>query len=185
MTTPSFDQLYRANPDPWAFASSPYERARYATILASLSRPRYHCALEAACSIGELTALLAPSCERLIAFDISATAVARARQRCADLPQVQLQVADVRMLDLSARFDLLVFSEVGYYFDRPTLQRIILRLLAHLDTRGEFVASHWLGHGAEHTLHGDEVHSVLQDMMAAPCRHSARYDGFRIDTWTR
>ena len=36
-----FDDVYRASEDPWAFASSPYEREKYADTLAALNQPHY------------------------------------------------------------------------------------------------------------------------------------------------
>ena len=36
-----FDDVYRANPDPWAFATSPYEAAKYDATLAALPNARY------------------------------------------------------------------------------------------------------------------------------------------------
>ena len=57
-----FEALYRADPDPWRFASSTYEQGRYATLLRALQRDHYEYAFEPGCSIGEFTALLAPRC---------------------------------------------------------------------------------------------------------------------------
>ena len=62
-----FEALYAAAPDPWDFEGSDYERGKYAATLAALPQPRYARALEVGCSIGVLTALLAPRCDRLLA----------------------------------------------------------------------------------------------------------------------
>ena len=61
MTLPAayFDSLYAAEADPWAFATSDYEREKYAATLAALPRPHYARALEIGCSIGVLTRMLA------------------------------------------------------------------------------------------------------------------------------
>jgi len=37
----SFEELYRADPDPWSFATSQYEQRRYDLTVASLLRARY------------------------------------------------------------------------------------------------------------------------------------------------
>ena len=49
-----FDALYASDPDPWNFAASPYERAKYALTLNAMPKPRYRSALEVGCSIGVL-----------------------------------------------------------------------------------------------------------------------------------
>ncbi|RZK45442.1 MAG: methyltransferase, partial [Hymenobacter sp.] len=41
LTPGYFDDVYRANEDPWQFASSPYEREKYAATLAALARPAW------------------------------------------------------------------------------------------------------------------------------------------------
>ena len=90
-----FDQVYQANRDPWNFETSPYEQAKYAATLAVLPRPHYPAAFEIGCSLGVLTAQLAPRCGHLLAVDVSEAALAQARTRCADLPQVALRLMRV------------------------------------------------------------------------------------------
>src|SRR5262245_34180807 len=81
----SFEEKYRADDDPWRFASSAYEQRRYALTVAMLPARQYASAFESACSIGELTTRLAERCGRLLAMDASPAAVARARERCRGL----------------------------------------------------------------------------------------------------
>ena len=40
-----FDAIYTADPDPWKFAASPYERAKYTLTLNAMPRSRYRSAL--------------------------------------------------------------------------------------------------------------------------------------------
>src|SRR6478609_8966907 len=54
-----FERVYREADDPWRFASSPYEAAKYAATLAAVPRARYRNAFEIGCSIGVLTERLA------------------------------------------------------------------------------------------------------------------------------
>ena len=112
-----FDDVYRANPDPWGFTTSPYESGKYAATLAALPRPRYANAFEAGCSIGVLTARLAPRCNRLLAIDVSEDALAQARARCAAFPHVRLErrLLPGEFPDADGPFDLILVSEVGYY----------------------------------------------------------------------
>ena len=181
----AFEQRYRLDPDPWRFASSAYERERYAITLESLTRDRYVSAFEPGCSIGELTALLAPRCGRLLATDVSATAVEKARRRCAEFDHVRVECRDLRSVALDTPLDLIVLSEVAYYFQVGQLEVISHRLAAALGTGGTLLAVHWLGESIDHVLHGDEAHQVL--LRSLPLRHviAQRHRSFRLDLWRR
>jgi SAM-dependent methyltransferase len=181
----AFEERYRTNPDPWNYGASPYERAKYQVTVAALSRPRYESALEAACSVGELTSMLVPRCGRLLATDVSATAVRRARQRCADLENVRIECQDLRSQPRGECFDLIVVSEVGYYFGADVLAGIACRLGESLRNGGELLAVHWRGHSADHVLHGDEVHQVLRRALQMQPARSELHPGYRLDSWLK
>ena len=178
-----FEASYLASDDPWHFASSAYELERYQATLASLSRATYRCGFEPGCSVGVLTAALAERVERLIACDISSTAVAYARERCRPFRHVEIFQCDLAARIPEGTFDLIVFSELGYYFPANRLREIVCRMANSLTVGGEFIAVHWLGQSPDHVLHGDEVHEVLAQ--ALPCEYlgGSRHTGFRIDSW--
>src|SRR5271154_965924 len=92
----AFETRYREEPDPWNSRASPYERGKYKVTIDSLSRTRYGSAFEPACSVGELSAMLASRCGSLLATDVSPTAVERASQRVAALKNVRVECADLR-----------------------------------------------------------------------------------------
>lgn len=179
----AFEHRYRAESDPWEFASSPYERERFRATLRALSRERYERAFEAGCSIGELTRLLAPRCGELLATDVSPTALRRARARCAAFPHVTFEEADLRSSLPAHRCDLIVLGEVGYYFTEAELRAIVRRLVARLEAGGELLAVHWLGSSADHRLHGDDVHRIVADNPRLALELSRRFEGFRLDRW--
>jgi cyclopropane fatty-acyl-phospholipid synthase-like methyltransferase len=179
----SFEQRYRSDPDPWNYRSSPYERGKYGVTLASLAREHYGAIFEPACSVGELTALLAPRCDRLLAIDVSDTAVKLAQGKLAQQRHVTIECQDARTFIPREQFDLIVFSELGYYFDLATLQQLARRFAQCLARGGEFIAVHWRGHSADHVLHGDEVHSALRHCLPLHHRVSERHPGFHVDSW--
>lgn len=181
----AFETLYRSSPDPWQFATSPYEQFRYATTLGSLQRAAYATAYEPGCSIGALTTSLAGLCEHVIATDIAPSAVARARERCRNLGNVTVRLA-TGLTDLPEEvLDLIVFSEIGYYFEVATLETYASALGRQLHSGGEFIAVHWLGNSADHVLHGDVVHETLLASLNLSWIGGTRHDGFRIDSWVR
>jgi SAM-dependent methyltransferase len=183
----AFERRYRDETDPWRFATSAYERDRYRITLRALRRRRYRAAFEPGCSIGELTALLAARCDSLNACDIAPSAVDRARRRCAGMDNVEILCAGVTEGLPRHAVDLIVFSEIGYYFSPVELALMASQLAARLVSGGEFVAVHWLGHSADHRLHGEEVHRILHRQLHPRLRWDGggAEPGFRIDTWLR
>lgn len=179
-----FEPRYRADGDLWHLATSPYELDRYQRTLDVLERPRYRSAYEPGCSVGVLTSLLAARCDRVVAVDVAPTAVALARERCIDVPNVDLRVGSM-LDDPGGGHDLVVFSEVGYYVDLDTLGEVVDRLVAALDAGGELVACHWLGHSDDHRLHGDDVHEAIDHHPDLQHLRHERHEGFRLDTWRR
>lgn len=180
-----FEACYQASSDPWQFASSAYELARYDASIRALSQSKYRRGFEPGCSVGVLTARLAARVEHLIACDISETAVARAKERCRDLKHVEIHQRDAAVGPPEGTFDLIVFSELGYYFSIGTLQAIAQQLADRLEPGGEFLAVHWLGDSRDHRLRGDEVHEVLGRTLPYAWIGGSRHVGFRIDAWRR
>jgi Nodulation protein S (NodS) len=181
----SFEARYLADPDPWAFATSFLEIRRYEVTMACLPRPRFRRAFEPACANGELTWRLATRCDRVVALDCSATAVARARVRCAGLSAVSFEVGELPGDWPGGHFDLVVLSELGYYFDRFELARLRELALRSLVPAGVLIGVHWLGVSDDHLLGGDAVHEVLRDAPALRLIGAYRDPRFRLDVWER
>ncbi len=135
--------------------------------------------------MGELTARLAKRCDVVIATDFSPSAVMQARVCCRDLRNVTVVEADLAEEPPAGPFDLIVFSEVGYYFAKPLLSEIVHRLAGKLGRGGEFVAVHWLGTSEDHVMHGNEVHAVLAASLPLVLMKRERHPGFRLDVWAR
>lgn len=181
----AFENRYLENPDPWNFTHSAYEQSRYQAVMNALPRPAYQSAFEPGCSVGELTARLGKVCGHVLATDVAPAAVAGARRRCADLSHVRIECADITTDVPPGQFDLIVFSEIGYYFSASTLVRIVGSIARQLRVGGDFVAVHWLGESPDHALHGDAVHAQLHAALPLLWRHGERHSGFRIDSWRR
>ena len=180
-----FDAVYRANADPWDFAGSPYEQAKYAASLAALPRPHYAQALEIGCSVGVFTAQLAPRCGHLLAVDVSEAPLAAARQRCAALPQVELRLLRVPEAFPAGRFDLITLCEVGYYWSAADLARAADLIIAGLQPGGQLLLVHWLPAVHDYPLTGDEVHEffLAKTRAGGPLRHlgGQRLEKYRLD----
>ncbi len=170
--------------DPWNFKLSRQERRRYAATLGALGKSRYRHAFEPGCAIGDFTALLAPLCDRVLATEVSLTAARRAVERCADFPRVEIKCEDLRREVPRGPFDLVIFGEIGCYFDAPTLVAIGERIATTLSAGGEFVAVHWLNRVGP-ALSGDRVHDQLREHLPLSWVGGQRSSDFRIDQWRR
>jgi SAM-dependent methyltransferase len=180
-----FEEKYRASRDPWNFSSSSYELNRYDEIMRLLGDRTFNHGFEPGCSIGVLTESLAGRCRHLFAMDISPTAVAMARQRCERYPNVT--VIEGALPDDLPRgtFDLIVFSEIGYYFECGVLAEVRDLLIERLTKQGVLIGVHWLGVSSDHLLTGDEVHDVLRSSNSLRMTAFRRYDGFLLESWER
>jgi SAM-dependent methyltransferase len=156
-----FDGMYAASADPWGFASRWYEARKYALSLALLPRERYGHAFEPGCSIGVLTELLAPRCDQLLACDVAAAAVDSAARRTASRGNVRVGRMDILRDWPPGKFDLIVFSEVLYYYAGEDLNRVLDRAAAALRPDGNLLAVHWRHPVADYPRSGDEVHLIL------------------------
>jgi SAM-dependent methyltransferase len=188
MTNPSsqsfFDAKYQQSPDPWNFAGSPYEHARYAAILGALNFRQYQSAFEPGSSIGVLTQSLAQFCDHVDAIDISPTAAELARKRCSALSNVTVRCSSLAEY-IPASFDLLVFSEIGYYFSFAELRAVLDRCIANLQPGGTLLATHWLGTSPDHILSGNDVHATIAAIPGLVLEHSDHRESFRLDRWRK
>lgn len=185
-----FEEKYQASVDPWHFASSSYETARYDALFAAVSQRRYVNVFEPGCSIGCLTERLATIADHVDAMDISPTAVEQAELRCAGLPNVHTTCGALPGLLPLGPFDLIVFSEIGYYFDETSLRGLAAQLASRLTPEGILLASHWLGTSRDHLLSGDRVHEILRERSDFALEHAERHEssphgGFRLERFRR
>jgi SAM-dependent methyltransferase len=177
-----FERLYAGKADPWEFATSAYEKRKYAATLSALPRARYSRALELGCSIGVLTALLALRCESLLAADISETALTSARMRCAGLENVRFEHRDFSRSFPEGRFDLILLSEVGYYLSMPDLECLRARIAAALRPGGHLLLVHYTGE-TNYPLTADCVHEAFLTWQGSGWKplSSIRKETYRLD----
>ena len=152
-----FDRLYAGDPDPWRFRTSEYEHAKYAATISALDGRRFGRAVEIGCSIGELTAQLAPSCDSLLGVDVAEAPLELARERHADRENVRFERLAFPDDTPAGRFDLIVLSEVLYYFDEADLARVARWSTLALQPDGVVLLAHWLGETPDYPLTGDQA----------------------------
>jgi SAM-dependent methyltransferase len=188
LTPDYFDALYAAAEDPWGFADRWYEQRKYALTLASLPEERYATAYEPGCSIGVLTGLLAGRSDDLLASDGSAAAVQRAARRLSGHAHVTVEQRRLPEQWPDRTFDLVVLSELLYYFAADDLRLVVDSAIAAVNPGGTLVAVHWRHPAVDHPQTCDEVHARLtQAAVAGGLARLAGHveDDFLLDVWVR
>ncbi|OYU92025.1 MAG: SAM-dependent methyltransferase [Bradyrhizobiaceae bacterium PARB1] len=176
-----FEGRYRENIDPWDFRSSAYEREKYDATLAALGSRTYRHVLEVGCSIGVLTGKLAKRSERLLAIDASQTAIDVAREGASSNVTLEKRVLPGDFP--GGHFDLIVLSEVLYYFTEADLRVVADLCCTALAPGGEMVLCHWLGE-TDYPLTGCQASDIFADAVAmrAPSRRILRDHVYRLET---
>ena len=189
LPTTYFDDVYQANADPWAFATSPYERAKYEATLAALPSERYARAFEIGCSIGVLSEMLAKRCDRLLSVDASELPLQTARQRLAPYPNVTVRQGSIPDEFPDEPFDLILLSEVGYYLVEADLHRARQLMIDHLTPGGHLLLVHWTPIVHDYPLTGDQVHeqfmNVTGDGQPLTHRLNQRAETYRLDLFQK
>ena len=158
-----FEGLYAQSEDPWNFETSEYEHKKYERTLEALGGSRFGRALEAGASIGVFTERLADRCDQLLAVDVSERAVAEARKRLSDREHVRVERRTLPEEMPHGPFDLIVASEVLYYFTREEMLATLEAFERELAPGGALLAVHWRRETRTYPLQGDEVHELLRE----------------------
>jgi SAM-dependent methyltransferase len=180
-----FAEMYRAGADPWHLAERWYEQRKYALTLASLPSRRYRRAFEPGCSVGVLSELLAPRCERLLSWDRRPEAVAAAARRLEPFEGARAERGTVPEQWPDGEFDLIVLSELLYYFDAEERSWLLKAALRSLVDGGHLVAAHWRHHVPEHAAEADEVHADLRALSQLQSLSRHEEDDFLLDVFVR
>ena len=148
----SFEWVYR-HPDPWHYLTSAYEqnkqdRALAMALAGQVTRGR---ALEVGCSEGAFTEKLASHqvAQEIVGVDISARAIARARERCARFDRVEFVQTNILENPPAGLFDLVFCVEVLYYLG-PDMRPVCEKLLPILAEGCTVILLHPTGYAALH-----------------------------------
>jgi predicted TPR repeat methyltransferase len=176
-----FEGLYAESGDPWNFETSEYERRKYKRTLEVLDERKFHRALEAGASIGVFTEMLAGRCDELLAVDVSERAVAAARERLSGHRHVSVERLTLPEEMPRGPFDLIVASEVLYYFTREEMLAALWGFERELAPGGALLAVHWRRETKTYPLQGDEVHELLMQHTRLQNRKTIIEPDYRLD----
>jgi 2-polyprenyl-3-methyl-5-hydroxy-6-metoxy-1,4-benzoquinol methylase len=187
LTPDFFEDLYKANPDPWQFETSEYEAQKYTATLNALPHALYQSGFEIGGSIGILTEKLAQHCQSLLSVDVSKIAQDQARQRCQHLSNIDFQMMSVPQEFPDQSFDLIILSEVGYYWALEDLRKAQTLILEHLQSQGHLLLVHWIVDAKELPLTGDEVHDSFLKLVPHQLNQlkSLSEEKYRLDVFEK
>ncbi|MBI4521602.1 MAG: methyltransferase domain-containing protein [Gemmatimonadetes bacterium] len=146
-----------ARADPFDYSRSAFDQDRHAAILGVLGPPPLGRVLEVGCAEGTFTVELARHCAEVVAIDISATAVARARERlkAGGIDNVTLVVANIRSWRPVRlfEFDVVVLADVFPYLGHRTapaeFAALVKRVTTWLRPGGRVVITSWFASDEE------------------------------------
>lgn len=178
-----FGALYRRD-DPYGYRDRWYEARKRGLLLATLPRQRFANAWELGCSNGELTAALAERCDAILGTDLSVRAVELAIRRTAKMGNVTVHQATHPADWPTGQFDLIVFSEVGYFLTPAALDECVGRIRTSLTPQGVLVACHWQHDFSQAVTAPTDVHEHVRNGIGLP--QLFRYcDGdMLLEAWT-
>ncbi|MEG3164186.1 class I SAM-dependent methyltransferase [Sphingomonas sp. PB2P19] len=178
-----FETLYREQGDPWDFETSPYEAAKYRETLAALPLGRFASALEVGCANGVLTVQLGARCDALLAVDVSSTALTAARARCAEQPGIAIEQRRLPAEAPDGTFDLVLLSEVVYYWDSADILAMGAYLRGAVRSGGRVLLVHWTGETDYPKGADDAVAELLAALEPVMVERSDRHEAYRLDLW--
>lgn len=112
-----YEGFFRKDPDHGHYDTLEFEKRRFGLMHDFLRDRRYGRALEVGCAQGHFTGKLSTLCERVVAMDVSDTAIEHARRNLGGRKGVSLVRANIRdwRPEGDGGFDLIVLSEVLYH----------------------------------------------------------------------
>ena len=180
-----FESMFQRDDDPWGLESRVYEANKFDRTVEALADRRYLNAFEIGCAGGSLTQRLARSCAALMAIDVSQTALKRARKRCATLPNVSFeQMKFPQSTPTLTALDLIILSEVAYYWDDADLRRAADWMGQALAPGGDIVLVHWTGE-TDYPQTGDGAVQALRSAFGETIEtvSTRREPEYRLDLW--
>jgi hypothetical protein len=128
--------------------------------------------------------MLAARCGRLTATEVSKIAIEQARKRCVDQPNVAFQLVSSIGDPVLGPFDLIVLSEVVYYWDDAELVRAGHMIRSQARIGGHILLVHWLGE-TDYPKSGDDavegLHRLIGDQVVV--EKADRTADYRLDLW--
>lgn len=103
------------------------------------------------------------------------------------IKNINFTIGDLKSYFPDGQYDLIIFSEVGYYFNKETLLKILSKIDRSLVIKGHFVMVHWTPYVASYSLTGREVHMIFDENFSTNYRLRSMYRSelYEIVVWEK
>lgn len=153
-----------AEPDPWGYETHWYEKRRRALIAAMLPDDALGQVLEIGCSTGLITQMLAARASHVLAVDVSARAVALARQRLQGSAHVQVVHADITAHWPGQSFDHILLCDVAYYLRAAQISQLARNIRIQASPACVVLLAHWRHPFPQVVTPAQTAHALLQEV---------------------
>ncbi|RZA13795.1 MAG: class I SAM-dependent methyltransferase [Proteobacteria bacterium] len=159
-----FQKLYEASVDPFHNWRNEYEDSKRAQALSLLQKAFYPTAFEPGCGNGALSLDLSERCGHLSSVDWSSDALRAASLHCAGVANIDFSEMDFPAALPQKTFDLLIVSELLYYFSEMRLKKFFHSIPEIVKPGGEVMLIHWRGASDDYPSTGDAVHEEFHKL---------------------
>ncbi len=111
--------------------------------------------------------------------------MAAPRERLRDVPNARVEQRSLPEDTPDGPFDLIVCSEVLYYWDRELLTEALGRFADRLQPGGSLLAVHWRPPTRTYPLQGEEVHALLREHLDLDLGRSESTERYLLDRFDR
>jgi hypothetical protein len=131
-----------------------------------------------------LSEQLASRCDRLLSTDIIDEALKIAAVRLSKYPNAFVETRSIPDEWPEEFFDLVVLSEIAYYFDEGGLERVLGSVMTTTQPGAHVLGVHWRG-ATDYPQSGDDVHQRIG--LCSGLRNAVHHieAQFRLDVWER
>lgn len=176
----TFEALYSERGDPWNLGSE-YERAKRVATIAALGGRNFANILEIGCGTGALTAELVPHCERIVALDLSQTALETARENLGDDARISFVRGEVPTDWPDGTFDAVILAEVLYFLSPDEIARVSrLAREALPPGGGTALLVNWTGEN-DCAVDGDAAVEIFEQAAGWKAELRLRLETYRVD----
>ena len=155
--------MYQQSEDPWNFRNSAYEKKKYQRTIDIIRKIPVQSVLELGCSIGVLTKGIAKHVTYITAVDISQKAIEAAKETTREHEHITFHVQDLKEGFDYGTFDLVLLSEICYYYHKDDLLKLLERCKDSLNSAGYVLLVHWTGFVRDYPLTGKQAHTLFQE----------------------
>jgi LmbE family N-acetylglucosaminyl deacetylase len=184
--TEHFEKLYEKSIDPWNYQSNSYEINRFDATIQALPQKHYKNACEIGCSIGVLTEKIGKICDTILGIDCSIKAIEKAKLYNKNNNNIKFEIMRVPEHIPVGSYDLIVLSEVLYFFSADDLLRVSQFVKNQIEENGTCVLVNFLG-DTESPMGGHEAANKFCALVEPYFEliNQEKHQGFRIDVMVR